>query len=82
MTRPELLISDFGPSNEEVVTLFFDQWRLAKDQLWAATTAFSKGSGTEADVRTAFERFRSSLVSINNQFIALALDVYKKALGM
>lgn len=82
LTRPELLIADFGPSHEEVVTLFFDQWKLAKDQLWAAITAFSKGSGTEADVRAAFERFRSNLISVNNQFIALALDVYQKALGM
>jgi hypothetical protein len=82
LTRPELLIADFGPSHEEVVQLFFNQWKLAKDQLWAATTAFSKGSGTEADVRTAFERFRSSLVSVSNEFIALSLDVYKKTLGM
>jgi hypothetical protein len=80
LTRPELLVSDFGPSHEEVVKLFFTQWQLAKDQLGAAITAFSMGSGTRAHVCTAFESFRSSLVSVNNQFIALALDVYKKAL--
>jgi hypothetical protein len=82
LTRPELLISDFGPAHEELVKFFFAQWKLAKDQLWTAITAFRNGSGTEAEVRTAFEGFRNSLISINNKFIALTLDVYKEALGM
>jgi hypothetical protein len=81
LTRPELLIEDFGPSHEEAVKLFFAQWAKEKKQLYAAVVGLGQGQDSEANVRRAFEEFREGLTGVNDEFIRLSLDAYRKALG-